>query len=436
MLHITGLKRLLPLLSLVFVFEGSWRIVADALALRAASRAEKTLAAPAPSAMTPLTDGQVVEMSAAAFRSVRAWCSAYQAQWQTNNQMCLNRELGEAFRQAAALGPNGLFDFRTYTGLEIKQTAEASGTNAPVQAVNDPNSPTHAAKYIYGTVCTGELNYACKKILEANVSTDMTDNIGVPSSEEVEKILAHFDKQTPLEAAASAEAEEKMLPAPSSDEVESSNGAESTSAGTTPTSTPAGAQADETAEGLAAGEMSEENGAKEQGATVEADDDLIAGAVVDDEENPAASTDSDPLAFSDEAGDDDDQGVQYADEKESSSASDSQGEPFEASEEDGSSAAQSDGQAAPAAAPAVAPSPQAAAAAAAPDTQDMPDVAAAGGNSAAAEPQGAAAEPQGAAAEPQGAAAEPQGAAAEPQGAATDAVADAQTATFPLGVAP
>lgn len=196
-----------------------WRILGNALALRTASRAETALQATTPSAMTPLTNGQVVEMTASTFSIVRTWCTMYQAQWQIFNQMCLNKELSGAFKQAAANGESALFDFRNYSGLQVQgEVGVVPGTNAPVRIVRDPNSPTHAVKYIYGAICTGELNYACKKVLETNVSTEMTDTIAVPTSEEVEKILEHFDKETPLEATARAQVAEQMLASASSDE--------------------------------------------------------------------------------------------------------------------------------------------------------------------------------------------------------------------------
>ncbi|ESS31615.1 hypothetical protein TGVEG_244250 [Toxoplasma gondii VEG] len=207
------------LFSLTFVFlasvlDGRWRILGHALALRAAVREDSALQAPTATAMTPLTNGQVVEMTAPTFHSVRTWCSMYQSQWQVFNQMCLNKEMSDTFKQAAAVGESALFDFREYSGLQVQSdVGVVPGTNAPVRIVNDPNSPTHAAKYIYGVICTGELNYACKKVLEANVSTETTDTIAVPTSEEVDRILEHFDRETPLEAAARAQVAEQMLEA-------------------------------------------------------------------------------------------------------------------------------------------------------------------------------------------------------------------------------
>lgn len=64
--------------------------------------------------VTALENGEVVEMSASSFRTVRSWCRMYQAQWQTFNQMCLDPELGEFFKRAAAAGPDALFDYKEY----------------------------------------------------------------------------------------------------------------------------------------------------------------------------------------------------------------------------------------------------------------------------------------------------------------------------------
>ncbi|PHJ21017.1 hypothetical protein CSUI_005139 [Cystoisospora suis] len=185
---------------------------AAALSLRVSNEA-KSLDAPTRAPVTPLENGEVVEMSAASFRNVRAWCRMYQAQWQAFNRMCLDQELGDFYRRAAASGPDALFDYKEYGNLTVGEEGRSlPGTEASVKYVADPNSRTHAGRYIYGTICTGSLNYACKKILEAGVSTPETDPAAVPGPEEVDRILERFDQQTPAEAEARAEAAELMLP--------------------------------------------------------------------------------------------------------------------------------------------------------------------------------------------------------------------------------
>lgn len=193
----------------------------SAVTLRVGFRADpEALTNPEPSAeqssVAILENGEIVEMRARTFEAVRQWCLAYQEQWQTYNNLCLNDELSSDYRRAAAAGGEAIAQYREYTGLQptlgqSATTRTASEGRAEVRPVDDPNTRTHAAKYIYGTVCTGVLNYACRKILETSVVKADTDTVAVPTSTEVDKMLEDFNKQTPEAAGTEEAVAEKLM---------------------------------------------------------------------------------------------------------------------------------------------------------------------------------------------------------------------------------
>ncbi|XP_026190202.1 uncharacterized protein LOC34619495 [Cyclospora cayetanensis] len=141
------------------------------------------------------------------------WCRKRLSQMTTYSSLCRSPQLAWLFKAAQESEEKNLRRFFAYEGVKMRRSVSPVSGLANVDILDDPNTPAHAAQYIYGSLCRSPLVAACLRLEEAFGAIPSERTAEAASVEEVDRLITNATQGPPTQ-------EKKLDEAPETIETE------------------------------------------------------------------------------------------------------------------------------------------------------------------------------------------------------------------------